>query len=107
MAIKFHKTFGQIEVINENDSIIEIVIVSTGETKKLSTQFAKHLIQDEPFVKVKKAVAKQRQLTKEEIEHAAKCSADIMKEEELYIKMTPEQRLENARYRQAGSSLRK
>ena len=69
---KFHKTFGQVEVLSETSSILEIKIVSTGEIKKLASKFLVGLLSDVPFVKeaAKKSVsAKSIVLTEEEKNH--------------------------------------
>lgn len=64
--MKFHKTFGQIEITNQDSKFTTIVIVETGEVKKLATSFANMLIQDEPFKSTKKAKSIVRDLTIEE-----------------------------------------
>lgn len=71
-ANKFHKTFGQIEILSEVGAILEIKIVSTGEVKKLASKFLVGLISDVPFVKekAKKSIsAKTILLTEEEKRH--------------------------------------
>jgi len=40
MTTKFHKTFGQVEVISQDDTFT-IILTATGEEKKLMTQFTK------------------------------------------------------------------
>ena len=53
---KFSKAFGEVEVTSEDNTFTTIVIIATGEVKKLATKFAN--LSDEPFVKVKKVVVK-------------------------------------------------
>lgn len=47
MTTKFHSTFGEVKVIESSASITTIMVVSTGETKKLVTKAM--FLQDEPF----------------------------------------------------------
>jgi len=37
-AIKYHKVFGGVEVLNSDTNFTTILIVSTGEQKKLASQ---------------------------------------------------------------------
>ena len=66
---KFSKAFGEVEVISEDKNVTVIVIVATGEQKRLATPYAN--LSNEPFVKVvtKKVITVQRELTKEEKDH--------------------------------------
>lgn len=75
---KFHKTFGQIEIISSDAQTTTIIISATGEQKKLFNQFANSLIQDTPFVKVvaKKAKATKVVLTQEEELNLEYCNRD-------------------------------
>jgi DNA repair protein RadC len=67
---KYSKTFGEVEVIDNNGTISTIKIVKTGETKKVMNSSAN--LQDEPFEKEVKAIKKAaRELTEEEKEHLA------------------------------------
>ena len=67
-TIKFHKSFGQVEIVNKDANTTTIVIVATGETKKLFNKYAN--LSDSPFevVKTKKSKAQPIVLTKEEEE---------------------------------------
>ncbi len=67
MTTKYHKTFGQVEVISSNDKFTTIVIVSTGEQKTLANQYV--TLTDAPATKVKKVKEVQRELTAEEKAH--------------------------------------
>lgn len=62
---KFSKAFGQVEILEQNNTTTTVKIVATGEIKKLLNQFAN--LQDAPFEAPKK-VKKQplRDLTREE-----------------------------------------
>lgn len=62
----YHKTFGEIEILLKDNTATTIVILSTGEEKRLLNKFADALISNEPFVKVKKVVTEKRQLTEED-----------------------------------------
>lgn len=77
---KFSKSFGEVEVITEDKNFTTIVILATGEQKKLSTQYAN--LSNEPFVEVKKVVKKQvkRELTQEEKQRAEAYTNAEMKE---------------------------
>lgn len=74
---KFHKTFGQVEVINTDAQTTTIVITATGEQKKLLNQFAN--LQDVAFESPKtKKTTKSivRDLTKEEELNLEYCNRD-------------------------------
>jgi len=47
--IKYHKTFGEVKIINVTPVITTIVVVATGEEKKLMTKVA--VFTDAPVVK--------------------------------------------------------
>lgn len=64
---KFHSTFGEVKIIDSNPIITTILILATGETKKLSTKVA--VLSDTPFAPVKKVKAVKRELTTEELNH--------------------------------------
>jgi len=83
MTTKFHKTFGQVTVIAQDANTTTILILKTGETKKLFNQFAN--LSDSPFeiLKVKKAKAQPIVLTKEE-EAIVKLSVDSQMAEHKY-----------------------
>ena len=72
---KFHKTFGQVEVINTDAQFTTITIVATGEQKKLLNQYAN--LQDVAFEAPKaKKTTKVRELTKEEELQLEYCNRD-------------------------------
>ena len=66
-AVKFHKQFGQVEVINNNGTMTTIVILATGEQKTLMNKFV--VLSDVAFEAPKKAKAISRNLTSEEQAH--------------------------------------
>lgn len=72
---KFHKTFGQVEIVSSDAQFTTIIIVATGEQKKLVNQYAN--LQDVAFEtpKVKKST-KVRELTKEEELQLEYCNRD-------------------------------
>ena len=49
---KFHKQFGQVEVISSDANFTTIVVTATGEEKKLANKYV--TLSDVPFVKEKK-----------------------------------------------------
>jgi hypothetical protein len=73
---KFHKTFGEVTIIASDLTTTTIVIVATGEQKKLLNQFSN--LQDNPseVVKVKKASKVVRELTKDELLNLEYCNRD-------------------------------
>lgn len=102
----FHKSFGKVEVVSQDAIITIINIKATGEQKKLATAFAN--LSDTAFVKpVAKKKVTQRELTVEEEAIVVASVNKQMKEVFVSSRLTKEERLSNARYRQAGSSLRK
>ena len=46
---KYHKTFGQVEIIETNEKTTTLRVLATDEIKKLSTQFANKYISETPF----------------------------------------------------------
>jgi len=71
--IQYSKILGQVEVINDNGTILTVVVAKTGETKKLMKSMAN--LSDVPFAKEVKAKSKpMRELTAEEEAHLAKTS---------------------------------
>jgi len=91
-TIKFSKVFGEVEVLSQDENFTTIVILKTGEQKKLSTKYAN--LSDEPFSKVKKVKAIKRELTKEEKERVT-ISVERQMREEFYVAgLSREQRLE-------------
>ena len=91
-TIKFSKAFGEVEVLNQDENFTTIVVLKTGEQKKLSTKYAN--LSDEPFVRAKKVKSVQRELTEEEKERVA-ISVERQMREEFYISgLSREQRLE-------------
>jgi hypothetical protein len=82
--IKYHKTFGQVEVLNIDATFTTIVITETGEHKKLVNKFAN--LSDALFVEVKTIKTKKttRELTKEEIVRAEESAKKQIKEE-VYV----------------------
>jgi hypothetical protein len=109
MTTKFHKTFGQVEVINQDLNTTTILVLKTNEVKKLINQFAN--LSDSPFVelKVKKVSQAKIKLTKEEEERVAISVNNTVRkaiEDGKLRKNNLEQWIENAKYRQAGSNLR-
>jgi hypothetical protein len=66
-TIKFSKTFGQVEILDQDAIMTTVKIIKTGEVKKLMNKFAN--LSDVAFEKVavKKAVV--RELTQEELNH--------------------------------------
>lgn len=107
-SVKFHKQFGEVEIISSDATVTTIVIISTGEQKKLMTNFANLLIQDEPFKKAAKKVNQPVvELTQEDRDIVSQSVEREMKKLFMEAGMTAEQRAENAKYRQAGSSLRR
>lgn len=65
---KFHKTFGQVEVLSSDSTFTTIVIAETGEEKRLATKYA--FLTDAPVTKVKKVKSIVRELTEEEKENS-------------------------------------
>jgi DTW domain-containing protein YfiP len=109
MTTKFHKTFGQVEVLNQDLNTTTILVLKTNEVKKLINQFAN--LSDSPFVelKVKKVSQAKIKLTKEEEERVAISVNNTVRkaiEDGKLRKNNLEQWIENAKYRQAGSNLR-
>jgi hypothetical protein len=109
MTTKFHKTFGQVEVISQDLNTTTILVLKTNEVKKLINQFAN--LSDSPFVelKVKKVSQAKIKLTKEEEERVAISVNNTVRkaiEDGKLRKNNLEQWIENAKYRQAGSNLR-
>lgn len=104
----YHKTFGEIEILSKDQVSTTIVVLSSGEEKKLLNKFANALISESPFVKAKKAksVAQAPVYTEQDNINFAIYKDREWKKTVREALMTPQQRLENARYRQAGSSLR-
>ena len=47
--VKYHKTFGKIEVLNSNEKTTLIKVSATGQEKKCSTGLLMNLISDTPF----------------------------------------------------------
>lgn len=45
----YHKTFGQIEILEKNEKITTIKVLATDEIKKLATSIANGIISDKPF----------------------------------------------------------
>lgn len=45
----YHKTFGQVEIIERNEKTTTLKVLATDEIKKLSTQFANQYISEIPF----------------------------------------------------------
>ena len=64
---KYSKTFGEVEVMEDNGTISTIKICKTGEIKKVMNSHAN--LQDEPFAAVVKAKAAPIKLTDEEKLH--------------------------------------
>ena len=62
----YHKTFGEIEVLIKDNTTTTIVVLATGEEKKLLNKFADMLISDKPFTKAKKVVDEKKELTEED-----------------------------------------
>jgi hypothetical protein len=109
MTTKFHKTFGQVEVLNQDLNTTTILVLKTNEVKKLINQFAN--LSDSPFVelKVKKVSQAKIKLTKEEEERVAISVHNTVRkaiEDGKLRKNNLEKWIENAKYRQAGSNLR-
>jgi DTW domain-containing protein YfiP len=109
MTTKFHKTFGQVEVINQDLNTTTILVLKTNEVKKLINQFAN--LSDSPFVelKVKKVSQAKIKLTKEEEERVAISVNNTVRkaiEDGKLRKNNLEQWIENAKYRQASSNIR-
>jgi hypothetical protein len=92
-AIKYHKVFGEVEVLNSDTNFTTILIVSTGEQKKLASQYAN--LQDSPFekVSVKKVKHKQRELTQEEKDRSNAMVEKEMKDAAYIATLNGEQRL--------------
>jgi hypothetical protein len=66
-TIKHHKTFGQVEVLSYDTMFTTIVILSTGEQKKLANKFA--CLSDKPIEKSLPRKAKAKvDLSKEDME---------------------------------------
>lgn len=108
MTTKYHKTFGQVEIVKEDANSTTIVVIATGEEKKLLKKFADILISDEPFVKAtkKKVVKEAPAYTEQDEINIAIYQDKEWRKTMREVSLTPAQRAENARYRQAGSSLR-
>lgn len=62
----YHKTFGEIEVLIKDNTATTIVVLSTGEEKRLLNKFADLLISEKPFAKAKKVVVEKKELTEED-----------------------------------------
>jgi len=67
---KYSKVFGEVEVTNDNGTVSTIVIVKTGETKKVLNANAN--LSDTPFaVEAKKTTSKAKELSSEDNAHLA------------------------------------
>jgi hypothetical protein len=102
----YHKTFGEIEILLKDNTTTTIVVLATGEEKKLLNKFADMLISYKPFIKAKKVVSIKKELTQADKDIVAQSVANEMKKMYVESGQTAEQRQANAKYRQAGSSLR-
>jgi hypothetical protein len=90
--IKFSKAFGEVEVINQDENFTTIVVLKTGEQKKLSTKYAN--LSDEPFAKAKKIKSIKRELTQQEKDIVAR-SVESQMREQFYINgLNSDQKLE-------------
>ena len=45
----YHKTFGEIVILEKNEKTTKIKVLATDETKKIATQFLNNLISETPF----------------------------------------------------------
>jgi Holliday junction resolvase-like predicted endonuclease len=64
-TIKHHKIFGEVELITQDETTTTVLIIKTGEVKKLANKYAN--LTEAPLSKVKKLKATVRELTSEEL----------------------------------------
>jgi len=75
--IKFSKVLGQVEILSQDENTTTVLVVKTGETKKLSNAYAN--LQDEPFVKAKKVKAPKVEWTEQMEEDYSAVYNDLRK----------------------------
>lgn len=67
-TVKFSKTFGQVEILNQDATITTVKVIATGDVKKLMNKFAN--LSDVAFEKeVSKRIVKKVELTQEDLNH--------------------------------------
>lgn len=100
MTTKYHKQFGQVEIISQDSNVTVIRVVETSEEKRLLTKFANMLIQDEPFVKVtkKKVVQAKPVFTEQDDINVAIYQEKERKKLMREMSMTFEQKRESNKY---------
>jgi len=76
-ATKFHKQFGEVKVLSSDANTTTIVIVATGEEKKMLNKFTN--LTDAPIEVFKSVKAKsvKREITKEEENHLSSIESKL------------------------------
>ena len=78
---KFSKLLGEVKVLSQDEKYTIVLVVKTGETKKLVNAYAK--LQDEPFEKVKKEVVVKSEWSEEDEEFYSSIYNDLRKQERI------------------------